>query len=303
MLVSVCALLAQGKPGSDAAPAQAQAAATYVGSETCLTCHEDIGSAFVKSPHQAIEGKAGAGKTCESCHGPGSNHAASVSAADIRNPAKLVPAETSKVCLTCHLDKPAHSGPIQGSHARNQVACTSCHKIHANGPHGLVARQPAAINELCATCHISVWAQFRKPNTHRLTQGAMSCVDCHNPHGSVRNSLVRTFAANEQACFRCHADQRGPFTFEHAPVRFEGCGSCHEPHGSVNPKMLTHQEVRFVCLNCHSALPAAAAAARPGSPVGVVPPAFHDLRLPQYRNCATCHQKVHGSFVDRNLLR
>src|SRR2546430_10607074 len=38
--------------------------------------------------------------------------------------------------------------------------------------------------------------------------------------------------------------------------RFEGCGSCHEPHGSANPRMLTKQEVRFVCLECHANLPA-----------------------------------------------
>jgi len=34
-----------------------------------------------------------------------------------------------------------------------------------------------------------------------------------------------------------------------------------------------------------------------------VPPAFHDLRSPQYQNCTVCHQKVHGSYVDRNLLK
>jgi hypothetical protein len=33
-------------------------------------------------------------------------------------------------------------------------------------------------------------------------------------------------------CVKCHGDKRGPFTFEHAPVRLEGCGACHQPHGS-----------------------------------------------------------------------
>ena len=31
--------------------------------------------------------------------------------------------------------------------------------------------------------------------------------------------MMRTFAASEPGCFRCHGDKRGPFTFEHAPVR------------------------------------------------------------------------------------
>ena len=37
--------------------------------------------------------------------------------------------------------------------------------------------------------------------------------------------------------------------------------------------------------------------------IGVVPPAFHDLRRRSYQNCTVCHQKIHGSYVDRNLLK
>ena len=69
--------------------------------------------------------------------------------------------------------------------------------------------------------------------------------------------MLQSFAANEPGCFNCHGDKRGPFTFEHAPVRFEGCQACHEPHGSANPRMLTRANVRFVCLECHANLPSA----------------------------------------------
>ena len=290
-----------------AEPAPANTKATYVGSEVCLTCHEDISKAFAQNPHHVVESGDKhnlAGKACESCHGPGSNHASSASAVDIRNPSRLAPAETDRGCLTCHLNQPTHAGRIQSSHAKNQVACTACHKIHANGPFGLVARKPTAVNELCASCHFDIRAQFDKPYTHRVAQGAMTCVDCHNPHGSFRPGMMQLTSANEPGCFKCHANKRGPFTFEHAPVRFEGCGTCHEPHGSANPRMLTRQEVRLVCLDCHANLPnQGAATTNVAGVLGVVPPAFHDLRSPRYRNCSVCHQKVHGSFVDRNLLR
>jgi predicted CXXCH cytochrome family protein len=83
-------------------------------------------------------------------------------------------------------------------------------------------------------------------------------------------------------------------------VRFEGCAACHEPHGSANPRMLTRQEVRLVCLECHSNLPVTPTK---NAFLGVVPPAFHDTLSPRYQNCTVCHQKVHGSYVDRNLLR
>jgi predicted CXXCH cytochrome family protein len=115
-------------------------------------------------------------------------------------------------------------------------------------------RKPRQINEQCAGCHTTAWAEFRKPHAHRLAWGAMSCIDCHNPHGTINPRQVRTFAANEPGCLSCHSDKRGPFTFEHAPMRFESCQSCHQPHGSTNPRMLTRHEVRFLCLECHSNL-------------------------------------------------
>ncbi len=150
-----------------------------------------------------------------------------------------------------------------------------------------MVRKAEATNQLCASCHLNVWAQFQRPFHHKLPESDMSCVDCHNPHGSIRPAMLKSFASNEPGCFGCHGDKRGPFTFEHAPVRFEGCQACHEPHGSAfNPRMLIRANVRFVCLECHANLPSA-----PVKITGVVPPAFHDLRSPVFQNCTVCHQK------------
>jgi DmsE family decaheme c-type cytochrome len=297
--------------GQDKAPAPAAApeppatakAPEYVGSETCQACHEDLYNGIAKSPHHTVDISKRAewkGRACESCHGPGATHAGSASAADIRNPAKLTAALADKTCLSCHAGNTMHAARISGSHVKNLVSCVSCHKVHSTEPAGLVARKPEAINQQCASCHADIWAQFQKPLHHRVPEGAMTCVDCHNPHGGGRPALGQTFAANDAGCFKCHGDKRGPFTFEHAVVRFEGCGACHEPHGSANPRMLTRRQVSSVCLECHVNLPAQVAA---GGNLAVVPPAFHDLRSPRFQNCTTCHQKVHGSHVDRNLLR
>ena len=295
----VCALMAI----TAVSAAGQESPSPRAGSEACQACHEDISNAFAKNPHHVVEAdprRGWKGQACESCHGPAQKHTESASADDIRNPSKLTAAAADKICLSCHLNQPTLVGRLQSSHAKDQVSCTTCHKIHANGPFGLVARKTAAVNALCSTCHISVWSQFQKPFKHRLPEGAMSCVDCHNPHGSFKPGMMQIFAANETGCFRCHGDKRGPFTFEHAPVRFEGCATCHEPHGSANPRMLVRQEVRLVCLECHANLPAAT---KTSGVMGVVPPAFHDLRSPRFRNCTVCHQKIHGSYVDRNLLR
>jgi DmsE family decaheme c-type cytochrome len=283
---SVCAAQDKGKP------------AGYTGSDTCQPCHEDIVKAFEKNPHHAVEtGRKPAwkGMACEACHGPGAKHAESASAGDILNPAKQPALQTDKTCLKCHLNQPTHMGRISASHAKNGVSCTSCHAVH-QGPDKLRPTKNDDINRTCTSCHNSVWAQFQRPHKHRLPEGAMSCSDCHDPHGSFLPRSIRTVAGNEPTCFRCHSDKRGPFPFEHAPVKLEGCGTCHEPHGSANPRMLIRHEVRFLCLECHSNIGVA-------STLGGTPPAFHDLRSTRFRNCTICHSRIHGSYVDANLER
>ena len=172
-LVAIAASGAQDKPaapapqtaGQEAKPAEDKPA-TYVGSDTCQTCHEDIFKAFQANPHHLVETDKKyrhTAQACEACHGPGSKHADSMSAADIRQPAKLTAAAADRICLSCHLSQPTHVGRINGSHAKNQVSCVSCHAIHKNGPNGLVARLPADINRQCAACHSDVWASFQRP--------------------------------------------------------------------------------------------------------------------------------------------
>jgi DmsE family decaheme c-type cytochrome len=225
--------------------------------------------------------------------------------ADIQNPGKLAQGQTDQLCMSCHRNEQTHAGRIVDSHSKQGVSCISCHNVHGEHGQALVVRSIPGINQQCASCHLNVWASFQKPYGHRLVQNAMTCVDCHNPHGPLAKSagmatMGKGFAANEPSCFGCHGDKRGPFTFDHAPMRLEGCGACHEPHGSANPRALAQHDVRLVCLECHSNLPAPN---NKTGAMGVVPPAFHDLRSPRYQNCTVCHQKIHGSYTDGNLIR
>src|SRR5581483_3235299 len=170
--------------------------ATYVGSQTCQPCHEDIYNAFQKSPHAVVESekkRGWGGKACESCHGAAGKHAESGDATLIRNPAKLVAAQADRICMNCHLNTPTHVSRPQSAHAKNNVSCVGCHSVHKNGPNGLVARTSPAINAQCSTCHTAQWASFQRPYGHKLPQGAMSCVDCHDPHGSVLPKSLQTF--------------------------------------------------------------------------------------------------------------
>jgi DmsE family decaheme c-type cytochrome len=305
----IAASLAQEPSQAAAEPAPSP----YAKSESCQLCHEDIHKSFQKNRHWALEtnqSRPWQERSCESCHGAGAKHAESADAADIVQPAKLTIAKADQLCLSCHRNQPTHAGRIDGGHARNLVSCVQCHAIHKEPPaewKGL--NRNARLTAQCTSCHINVLASFQKPHAHPLakTAGAanqgMSCLDCHNPHSTQSKARLRLASANEPGCFRCHSEKAGPFTFEHSPVRQEGCAACHEPHGSANPRMLTRHEVRFTCLECHSNIATQSSGLPAGGTLGGIPPAIHDLRSPRFTNCTSCHMKIHGSHVNRALLR
>jgi predicted CXXCH cytochrome family protein len=306
----------------------------YVGSEACAPCHAEIHEAFFKkNAHKIVDTDKRRGwekNACESCHGPGAKHAESVQASDILNPAKQAGEAADTSCLACHRNQATQVGRIHGGHARSQVACFLCHPIHnvdlkvklesveskfrldsaqtrnvkTPAPAHLTRTRNDVINSQCAACHANVMAQFNRPHGHPISQGAMSCLDCHNPHASpLPKAMLRTTArtaSNEPACINCHADKRGPFLFEHAPMRLEGCGSCHEPHGSANPRMMTRSEVLNLCLECHSNI---ANPNRPPSTIGGIAPAIHNLTQRRWQQCTTCHVKIHGSHANREFFR
>ncbi len=278
----------------------------YVGSETCAGCHDELVGHFnKKNPHAALETNKSRGwatRACESCHGPGSVHAESTAAEDIQNPAKMGAGAVNRLCLSCHKNQPTQVGRIGGGHVGYGVACTSCHDMHKTGAESSAERyrKPAGINKQCASCHLEIWAAFQKPHHHKVPEGAMACTSCHNPHASLgQGRNMRLTSAQEPGCFKCHADKRGPFVFEHAPVKSEPCSICHEPHGSVNPRMLTRSNMTSQCLECHSNIQAASSTGVAGG----IPPAIHDLRTARWRNCTVCHQKIHGSNVNGAMLR
>lgn len=299
-LIVICAVASaqQSKPTAPVSKAE------YVGNEVCAACHAETATAFQKTRHQAIEKetkRSWEGRSCESCHGPGSRHAETADVTLIINPAKLPAPDENAGCLSCHINQPATSGRIAMGHANNQVSCGSCHTVHPKPALPLLDRRRPAVNALCTGCHANAWAAFQRPHSHPVAQGAMSCVDCHNPHNLSAVAARRVTFGNEPSCLSCHANLRGPFIFEHAPVRLQGCSACHVPHGSANPKMLTRAEVRTVCLECHADLNAVTGGRR--GAMGAVPPAFHDIRSARIQACSTCHRKIHGSHVDRSLQR
>jgi len=279
----------------------------FVGSNACRTCHADIWQGFFRNPHHktipANIAKPDAKDTtgCEGCHGPGRDHIQGVGdKTKIFAFSLKTPRQALDNCLRCHSQSISRANIRRSEHTQADIVCTNCHSIHkAATPKNLLAKQQV---DLCGNCHTHAKAQFALPSKHRVMEGFMQCADCHNPHGTdaptwrmgQRPRLVTQHLGNEQACLKCHVDKRGPFAFEHAAVRVDGCESCHAPHGSTNGRLLKRPAVFTLCLECHNG---AGNFGRQGDGIAAQS-ASHSLADPRYQNCTLCHVKIHGSNAD-----
>jgi len=285
-------------------------ASDYVGSDACKTCHANVWFNFYKNPHykSIASGDLPPERTgCEGCHGPAKAHIEAHGGKTTipRAFSLMEPKAVLDACLNCHAQDFGKVNIRRSSHSLADVACTGCHSIHkAATPQFLLAKKQI---DVCYGCHNNVRAQFSMPFKHRVNEGFMVCTDCHNPHGAFapswgmadRPRMVAQSLGNEEACLKCHADKRGPFAYEHPPVRVEGCEICHTPHGSANAKLLARPVVYTLCLRCHNGQPPF------GSRNGGVTALSqtHNMLDPRYQRCTVCHVRIHGSNSDGYFFR
>lgn len=274
------------------------------GVKQCMTCHKegrerpaheifftemgitgDPDSPFAEGNHD-----------CEACHGPAKEHLRKQPDGSRLPPPitfddKTPVAEQNAVCMECHDDAGRFHWP-GSAHNLEGNACVDCHDLHTpNDPVLSLETQP----EVCYQCHKEQRAQFLRQSRHPVQTpsasmshvGLMSCTDCHDPHGGAGPyNLIRN-TVNEQ-CYDCHAEKRGPFLWEHAPVQ-EDCGNCHTPHGSNYENLLIARQP-YMCQQCHMAT---------FHPSGVysgtgIPPDGADQRM-LGKQCLNCHVQIHGS--------
>lgn len=228
--------------------------AEYVGDDICKGCHGEVGDKWQKTRHGQALTHAGLSKearTCETCHGPGSEHANDDSHKKIYNPASLPAKDVVKRCQPCHASTVKPLEWAASGHGGNEVACNKCHDLHnpTKTAHLLKQEPPTG----CLSCHKKQNAEFRRNSHHPVLEGRLNCTDCHNPHKpmGIGKNLKAT---GENLCLKCHPNRKGPFIVEHDPLvsgLTESCQACHLPHGSPNLK-LTKLFGRGLCLQCHT---------------------------------------------------
>lgn len=274
--------------------------AQYVGTDNCVArCHrhDKLAEDFRLSVHgEQIRPEDGLPLVnCESCHGPGSLAIANLdddpetndrlkkkcdttTFLDINN---LPPQAQSLICMKCHS---AASIPILSHwnasvHALNDVSCFDCHKLH-KGPQQKVSHEE--VSELCYGCHPEVRVENNLFSHHPLREKKMACTDCHEPHGTTQEKLLKGISPKE-TCTRCHMEKQGPFAYEHGDAN-ENCANCHSPHGSVNNNLL-NAAMPFLCLQCH------------GGHVGETSAGIEDSKGLFLNRCTDCHSQIHGTDI------
>lgn len=257
----------------------------YVGDQACGECHVAPSATFATTTHARLFAQPRTPREergCEACHGPGEKHVA-----DPGDPSGLLrfgPKSRASIedqnaaCLQCH-EKGIRVTWQLGPHASREVACVNCHKVMETlSAKNLFAK--ATEMEVCFQCHLQRRAQLRRSSHMPFREQKMTCTSCHNPHGTANPKQLIQASVNE-SCYACHAEKRGPFLWDHAPVR-ENCLNCHDPHGSNHDKLLVAKRPSL-CQRCHieSRHP--------------TQPQLATVRFVFNRACQNCHSQIHGS--------
>jgi len=287
-----------------AKPTEAAKDLVLKGDAKCTGCHDESDDAgpnmidlhpSVLSIGKTKHGTQADGRTptCTDCHGESTEHrqhrgsgAPPKTEREFSKKTTTPVEERNAACLTCHQGG-KRIGWQSSAHGSQDVACTSCHQVHAKEDK---VRDKTAQTEVCFTCHKEQRAQVNKPSHHPIVEGKMACSSCHDVHGDNPKQLIK--ASTNETCYTCHMEKRGPFVHNHQPVT-EDCSICHQPHGTTTENLLKSRPP-FLCQECHNmtshpgqtfGLPANRAAVGSGySTLGTVG-----------RGCVNCHTSIHGS--------
>lgn len=194
--------------------------------QECMTCHNSYPD-FVKSSENKFR-KVPTGISCERCHGPGEIHVKEKLANQIVdtakyidysivNPKKLPRDLQMNVCQRCHLQGVAilkenkDFDDFKPSEHLNEVMDIFLPEFDGNETKFIMASQ-----------------------AHRLTKSVcyqksdMTCISCHNPHISVKETPRQKF---NKACISCHQTK----ICQLPETNKNDCSGCHMPlSGSID---------------------------------------------------------------------
>ncbi|MBX3444039.1 MAG: hypothetical protein KF774_16645 [Planctomyces sp.] len=200
-------------------------------SEGCIACHSGRvekhpaeQDRFASQPF--LEESIG----CERCHGPGESHIAfrsgtpeANSSDPIFNPANVSDARRDAVCNQCHLQgrrRVVRYGKSEFDFRPGQFL--SDNWITFLKTEGVAEGDAAAVSQV---------EQMYASRCYTATQGALSCITCHDSHDVPQGEARH--AAHRQKCLSCHSPGQTECSesleTRHAATEVDSCMVCHMP--------------------------------------------------------------------------
>jgi hypothetical protein len=174
-----------------------------------------------------------------------------------------------RLCLECHTTHARAARDRQGPEASDHgIGCERCHgpgenhvlAVESGFPDLAIARPKLAagpvVQALCAECHSPRQGKVSPSDRKAVrfqgvtlswsrcftqSQGALSCVTCHDPHRNAERSP----AFYEAKCLACHSASPPP----PPPARSEGTRPVTLPAGV--PRRTCPVNARTDCIRCH----------------------------------------------------
>ncbi len=204
--------------------------------------------------------------SCESCHGPGSEHVSTL------DPSKINMNLDAGICLQCH-DAPTH----------HTIGTYYEASVHAQLPNGAHTAQTG-----CFPCHSGggyfkyIKNQSNPGWTNADGNIPISCATCHDPHVAtnfglriatnitLQNGFQVAGGGNGQICMRCHQARSNGNTVITNVAPYYGFKDRFGPHHGPQSDMywgqnayqfgdstitglMTHGSVQDACVTCHMA--------------------------------------------------
>lgn len=247
----------------------------FAWNDTCLFCHN---TGPVKNPVRTSRGEPGyqtqvaeLGISCEACHGPAADHV------------RLNTNPPRRFALQSGQGDPSIVNPLRLSVERRDEVCARCHgaiwpKAEAWDRRTVrdpfIAGQPlgkfnhfyqseAELSKLAKKEPSDVDGRFWGDGTPLTTaleytgmalsacyekgHGTMSCLSCHQMHGSDPDHLLKPGMRTNEACYQCHEGYRAdPAAHTRHAADSDGslCVNCHMPH-VVYSLFTTHRSHRI----------------------------------------------------------
>jgi predicted CXXCH cytochrome family protein len=233
---------------------------------TCDGCHSVDYNIRTK---QVVEWNAG----CERCHGPGSEHVAHPSRANILNPA-MDHVRANDTCIQCHSQGRPLSNPIEGKYYDRPVG----YRVGLN-LRDFWQLEDHKLGEMTFTHFPDGTAHKNRMQGNDFVQSVMyrrgiTCFTCHDVHGTQNYAQLRKPA--DQLCLDCHGPMslNGPreatqeaHTHHRAGSTGSQCVACHMPKiettiadvkvrahtfSFLYPSMTNKYKIPNPCTMCHT---------------------------------------------------